>query len=225
MTSPRLLVATRLLLAAVWALVGTAQGMAAAPYAAADRGCGPAGGPPPEAAGKDVSAVYGQPATLWVTDTMIGISTDHGYGQAPIQSASPLPRSALLVDAQQDGNHQIIVDTGRAAMLYTVADCTITPVVDTRGAPFLFDRGHRADRGDGVGCSDLGDGRHLVQLLQLPDGLMVRRTEIELHESTASAGRSDTVAATSEHDPIWTAATDISCGESTIARDGITAHS
>jgi hypothetical protein len=80
--------------------------------------------------------------------------------------------------------------------------------------------------GDGIGCIDLGGGRHLVGLLQLRDEQdkplwTVRRTEIDLNGSTATIGRSDTVAATSDQDPAWTIAGNISCGDLTIARDGV----
>jgi hypothetical protein len=46
-----------------------ALGVLIAPPAAADGGCGP-GGPPPGPASKDVSDVYGQRATLWLTNTI-----------------------------------------------------------------------------------------------------------------------------------------------------------
>jgi hypothetical protein len=193
-----------------------------APRALADTGCGP-GGSPPEAASKDVSDVYGQPATLWLTNTIVGITTAQGYGEAAIGSASPIERRALLIDAQQDGNHQIIVDAGREALLYTVSGCTITPFVDQRGARFGLDREHFQGQGDGIGCSDLGDGRHLVQLLQLGDGRTVRRAEIDLNGATATIGRSDTVTATSDQDPAWTTGGTISCGEETIDQDGVQA--
>jgi hypothetical protein len=194
------------------AVATAALGVVIAPPAIADAGCGP-GGPPPGAASKDVGDVYGQPATLWITNTIVGITTAQGYGEAAIQSPSPLQRQALLIDAQHDGNHQIIVDAGREAHLYTVSGCTITPVVDQQGAPFLFDLGHRRGTGDGYGCGDLGDGPHLVGLLMLPDGMTWRRTEIDLNGATATIGRSDTVTATS----------DISCGGLTMARDGVQA--
>jgi hypothetical protein len=205
-------------------LAVTVLGVVAAPHAVADTRCGP-GGPPPGAASKDVTAVYGQPATLWITDQIVGITTAQGYGEAAIHSPSPLQRSALLIDAQQDGNHQIVVDTGRDSPLYAVAGCTITPVLDQQGAPFYFDLGHRRGNGDGVGCSDLGDGRHLVGLLAIPDDgrLSVRRTEIDLNGATATIGRSDVVAASSDQDPSWTTAHDISCGDRTIDQDGVRA--
>ncbi|OBI22321.1 hypothetical protein A5712_12855 [Mycobacterium sp. E2327] len=202
-------------------------GFVIAPPAIADAGCGP-GGPPPGAASRDVSDAYGQPATLWITDMVVGITTAQGYGEAKIQSPSPLRRSALLIDAQQDGNHQIIVDAGREAILYAVSGCTITPVVDPQGAEFRFDRGHRRGNGDGIGCSDLGDGRRLVGLLQLRDEhgtppLTVRRSEIDLYGATATIGRSDTVTATSAQDPAWTSAANVSCGDLTMTRDGVQA--
>jgi pentapeptide repeat protein len=62
-------------------------------------------------------------------------------------------RLSVTIDAQQDGNHQIIVDTGREALLYAVSGCTITEVVDQQGAPFLFDIGHRRGTGDGVAAA------------------------------------------------------------------------
>jgi hypothetical protein len=214
-------------LSVLLAIVMAALGVVIAPRAIAEAACGP-GGPPPGAAGKDVSEVYGQPATLWITNEIVGITSAQGYGEAEIHSPSPLQRSALLIDAQDDGNHQIIVDTGREAIPYTVSGCTITPVVDQQGASFRFDIGHRMGRGDGVGCSDLGDGRHLVELLQLRDERdkplwTVRRTEVDLNGATAMIGRSDAVTATSDQDPAWTSASNISCGDLTIARDGVQA--
>ncbi|MCV7440720.1 hypothetical protein H7K33_00605 [Mycobacterium paraense] len=214
-------------MSAVLATAIASFGVVIAPPAIADAACGP-GGPPPGAAGKDVSVAYGQPATLWITDTAVGIATAQGYGEAKILSASPLQRSALLIDAQQDGKHQIIVDAGREAILYAVSGCTITPVVDRQGASFRFDLGHRRGNDDGVGCSDLGDGRRLIGLLQLRDEqdnpvMALRRTEIELNDATATIGRSDTVPVRSDHDPAWTTASDISCGELTMRKDGVQA--
>jgi hypothetical protein len=215
------------MLSVLLAIVMASFGVVIAPPAIADAGCLP-GGPPPRTANRDVSDAYGQPATLWITNTIVGITTTRGYGEAEIHSPSPLQRSALLVDAQQDGNHQIIVDTGREALLYTVSGCTITSVIDQQGGAFLFDIEHRRGTGDGIGCSDLGDGRRLVGLLQLRDEqdqplLTVRRTEIDLNGATATIGRSDTVTATSDQDPAWTTAANISCGDLTMKRDGLQA--
>ena len=120
-----------------------------------------------------------------------------------ISSASPLPLSAVVVDAEENGDHQLIVSDGREAHLYVISGCRIQTVVDQAGAPFAFDLGHRQGNGDGVGCSDLGDGRHLVGLLVQQQGgqWTVRRTEIDLDGTTATIGRSDTVTANSAQDP------------------------
>lgn len=214
-------------MSALLSIAMTTVGVVAAPPAFAQSAC-ETGGAPPGAASKDVSDAYGQPATLWITNEIVGITTGEGSGQTVIHSASPLPRSALLVDAQQDGTHQIIVSTGREALLYTVSGCTLTPVADGQGTPLRLDLGHRMNTGDGIGCSDLGDGRHLVGLLRIRDQpgeplLGVRRTEIDLNGATATTGRTDTVTATSEQDPAWTSAGTISCGDLTIARDGVQA--
>jgi hypothetical protein len=219
---------TRLALLATPTIAAVAFSVVLAPHAIGDGGCGPDAGPPPHAASKDVSAVYGQPATLWISDFKVGIATPQGYSSAEIHSPSPLQRSALMIDAQQDGNHQVIVDTGREAILYTVIGCTIAQAADERGLPFRFDLGHRRALGDGIGCSDLGDGRRLVQLLQLRDEqdkplLQVRRTEVDVTGPVATIGRSDTVTAASEQDPAWTTAAGISCGDLTMAGDGVSA--
>jgi hypothetical protein len=216
-------------LSALFAIVMSSLGVVMAPPAGAHTRCGP-GGPPPGAASKDVTDAFGQPAKLWITDAAVGIATANGYGEADIHSPSPLRRSALLIDAHNDGNHQIIVDTGREAILYAVTGCVITPVVDQYGASFRFDLAHRMGNGDGIGCSDLGGGRRLVGLLQLRDEqdkplLRVRRTEIELNGATAAIGRSDTISAVSDQDPAWRTAGAISCGDLTMRRDGIQAGS
>jgi hypothetical protein len=64
---------TPMTLRVLLAVAVAALGVVIAPHAIADTGCGP-GGPPPGAASKDVGAVYGQPATLWLTNTIVCIS-------------------------------------------------------------------------------------------------------------------------------------------------------
>jgi hypothetical protein len=137
----------RAALLVVSTIIISAFGVVLAPPAVADRVCGPGGGPPSKTASTDVSAVYGQPATLWLSDTEVGITTPQGYSAAEIHTASPLRPSALMIDAQQDGNHQVIVDTGRETILYVVTGCTIAPAVDERGLSFVLDIGHRRDLG------------------------------------------------------------------------------
>jgi hypothetical protein len=135
-----------------------------------------------------------------------------------------MPLTALAVDARDDGGNQIIVSDGRSARLYTFAECRLQTVVDAHyGRPFVFDLQNLRDNGTGVGCSDLGDGRHLVGLQALNNDSQwtVRRTEIDLNGIVATTGRSDTVTASSAQDPAVTSAQTISCGDLTISKDGV----
>lgn len=201
-------------------------------------GCAPGGDPPPSgAAQRNVGDLDwdGQPDTLWVgqfrdggrTARVAGVTTASGANSGvEIASASPIPLSALAIDAQQDGQHQIIVSDGRSARLYVFADCRLQAAADNQGAPFLFDLANLRGNGTGIGCSDLGPpspGRHLVGLQALnQDGQWtVRRTEINLNGTLATIGKSDTVAATSAQDPAVVSAQTISCGDLTISKDGV----
>lgn len=200
-----------------------------APRAVAAPGCVPGGSPaPPGAAERQVGDLDGDgsPDTLWVaTGRLVGVSTASGAKtQVQISTASPMPLHALAIDAQDDGNHQIVVSTGRNAHLYVFADCRLQAVVDNHyRRPFLFDLENLAGNGTGVGCSDLGDGRRLVGLQALQDAgqWTVRRTEIDLNATLASTGRSDTLTAASAQDPVVTSAQTISCGDLTINQDGV----
>jgi hypothetical protein len=201
-------------------------------------GCAPTGAPPPaDVTQRKVGDLDwdGRPDTLWVgqvrdgdghIERVVGITTASGdNSQVQVTSASPIPLVALAVDAQQDGQHQIIVSDGRSAHLYVFANCRIQTVADNQGAPFLFDLQNLRDHGTGVGCGDLGPpsaGRHLVGLQAVDNGQWtVRRTEIELNGTLATIGESDTVAVGSAQDPAVTSAQTISCGNLTIAKDGV----
>ncbi|MBI2700419.1 MAG: hypothetical protein HYX31_15000 [Mycobacterium sp.] len=216
------------------AVLVAAGGLAGAPRAAAAPGCAPGGAPaPPGAASRQIGDVDGDglPDTLWVgkwqgqdgaMTRAVGIATASGANSdVPIVSASPIPLRALAVDIQ-DG-HQVIASLGRSAPLYAFAECRLQIVREDRGRPFVFDLENLAGMGTGVGCSDLGDGRHLVALQALGSGdqWTVRRTEVDLNGLRAATGRSDTLTATSEHDPVVTTAQTISCGELTIDQDGV----
>jgi hypothetical protein len=220
-----------LLLVATWFSVPAARSFAAG-------GCTPAGAPPPaDAVQRKVRDLDwdGRPDTLWVgqsrdgngqIDRIVGVTTASGdNAQVDVVSASPIPLTALAIDAQQDGQHQIIVSDGRSAQLYVFANCKLQTVADNQGAPFLFDLQNLRDHGTGVGCGDVGPsspGRHLVGLQALNDGQwMVRRTEIDLNGTLATIGPSDSVTAASAQDPAVTSAQTISCGDLTIAKDGV----
>ena len=223
------------LLAAAWVSVPAPRSFAAG-------GCAPGGTPPPaDVAQRTISDLDwdGRPDTLWVgqfrdgsgrTDRVVGVTTASGdNSQVQVTSASPIPLAALAIDAQQDGQHQIIVSDGRGAQLYVFDNCRIQTVADNQGAPFLFDLQNLRDHGTGVGCGDFGPpsaGRHLVGLQALNDDgqWTVRRTEIDLNGTLATIGQSDTVVAASAQDPAVTSAQTISCGDLTIAKDGVQQH-
>jgi hypothetical protein len=159
---------------------------------------------------------------------VVGITTASGANSdVQIVTASPMPLAALAVDAQQDGGNQIIVSDGRGARLYTFAGCRLQAITDGHyGRPFLFDLQNLRDQGTGVGCSDLGDGRHLValQALQNPGNTgqwTVRRTQVNINGTVATTGQSDTIAAFSAEDAAVTSAETISCGDLTIGKDGV----
>lgn len=171
--------------------------------------CNP-GGPPDGATTREFGA-----GTVWVSPSgLVGVTTTEGTGSLRVQSASPMPIQALVVDAQIDGRRQLIVSDGRAAFLYLVDGCRIEPVFDGQGRSFVFDLQNLRGNGTGVGCEDLGGGRRLVALQALGDGSEMRRTEITINGNTAVPGRSDTVAGSP-------AASTITCGDQTMAGDGV----
>jgi hypothetical protein len=205
----------RMLLSAAVATVG----VVIAPPAAA-QGCPPSA-PPPGAASKPIGDIDLQPATLWISpDGVVGVT---GFGEVEVTNAGPLPLQAFVIDAQQDGSHQLIVSNMRVAHLYVLSNCAISTVVDNQGAPFLFDLEDLRGNGTGVDCMDLGDGRHLTGLLATlsDDGWTIRRTEIDLNGSLATPGRSDTVFAKTHHESALAAASTIGCGDMTLNKDGV----
>ncbi len=162
--------------------------------------------------------------TVWITaDGLVGVTTDGGSGRVRVPSASPMPLQAMVIDAEGNGEQQLIVSNGRVAHLFVLAGCKISAAYDGQGQPFEFDLQNLRGNGTGVGCSDLGDGRRLVGLQALPDGggYTVRRTEINLDGFIATIGRSDTVPGTSLQDPIVAWAMTISCGDQTMAQNGV----
>lgn len=208
------MIATRVVLPA--ALVA---GLLLNPAAAqADPNCTADGAPPGSAA-----RPFGG-GELWISpDGLVGVTTAGGSGRVRVPNASPMPLQALVVDAESNGGRQLIVSNGRVAHLFVLVGCKISAAYDGQGEPFLFDLENLRGNGTGVGCSDLGDGRRLVGLQALRDGsgYTVRRTEIDLDGFTATIGRSDTLTGSSPQDPVVASAMTISCGDQTIAKDGV----
>src|ERR1700741_2523751 len=93
--------------------------------------------PPLDAASKQV----GRADMLWVSRTgSVGVTIPAGTGVIQVANAGPQPLQALLIDAQQNGQRQLIVSNGRGAHLYLVSGCDITSVLDQQGQPFVFDQ-------------------------------------------------------------------------------------
>ncbi len=198
--------------------VALAAAIVNSPAAQADPYC-TEDGPPPGSASKPYDG-----GTVWISpDGLVGVTTAAGNGRIRVPGASPMPLQAMVIDAQANGQRQLIVSNGRVAHLFALDGCKIDTVYNGQGDPFLFDLQNLRGNGTGVGCSDLGDGPHLVGLQALPDGsgYTVRRTEIDLDGSIATIGRSDTVAGTSQQDPVVAWARTISCGERTMTQDGV----
>jgi hypothetical protein len=173
----------------------------------------------------------GRPDTSWIDTaygiTTVGIATAAGGGaQVPYTSASPISRSVLVVNADEQGPAEIIVSDGRGASLYAFASCSIQPVRNPQGQTYAFDLGNRRDNGTGVGCIQTDKGRRLAGL-QAKDRTAIAvswtSTVINLDGLSATNGAkaSGTYALPAEQ-----AKADlldqITCGDRTMAADGVT---
>jgi hypothetical protein len=173
----------------------------------------------------------GQADTAWLASPgngvrELGVLTAAGGGaKVQIDSASPIALSLLVADADGTPPVELFVSDGRGVQLWAFSECSLQPVVDGQGQPYLFDLGLRGT-GTGVGCVDAdGDGGpDLVGLnITQNDGTTVdwARTIIERDGLQASNGATDTG---QYHQPQDAAAIEllngVSCGEATIA-DGI----
>ena len=99
----------------------------------------------------------GRPDEAWLSggDTRaFGITTASGATfSTTIESASPMPASAIVNRVQADEIPIALVDLGREALVYSLAGCAVTPVANAQGQPYTFDRGF-AGEGTGVGCTE-----------------------------------------------------------------------
>jgi hypothetical protein len=146
-----------------------------------------------------------------------GITTASGATfSIAIDSASPVPASAIVNLVQTDEVPIALVDLGREALLYSLAECQVRPVANAQGQPYRFDRGF-AGVGTGVGCT--GPSRDLAGLnaVQDADGTFtVTRTLVTLdadgrHAMNGSPEQVATGAA--DNEPVVTTAQEVSCGE------------
>ncbi|WP_432457365.1 hypothetical protein [Cellulomonas iranensis] len=203
---------------------------AASPTATA--GCAPTGDGPP--AGADVREVVdvdgdGRPDQAWLTggaDRRIGITTASGATfSAAIDSASPVPASAVVQRVQADAIPVVLVDLGREARLWSVVDCGLVAPTNAQGQAYTFDRGF-AGQGTGVGCTQDGGALRLAGLDAVSaDGgtFTVTRTWVDLGDGgrTARNGAAVQVATgAAADDPVVTTAQQVSCGDLLAGRDG-----
>ncbi|QJW35323.1 hypothetical protein [Cellulosimicrobium protaetiae] len=200
----------------------------------AAEGCPAAGDGVPAGAGTheivDVDG-DGRPDTAWLTggaDRAFGITTASGATfSAPVESASPQPASAIVqVVAAGDATAPIaLVDTGREVLLFSVADCAVTPTQNAQGEQYTFDKGFTGF-GTGVGCTEVDEELHLAGLDAVSDdgtSFTVSRTFVELDTDakTATNGAEETVAQdAAADDPVVTTAQETSCGDLVAGQDG-----
>jgi hypothetical protein len=156
------------------------------------------GRPPAGAKTRSVEDVDGDGRrdTAWMTApapatgvTTFGISTAAGGGASiPYQSASPVRRSALVVNADKREPVEIVLSDGRVASLYAFSGCAIKEVLNPQGQDYKFDLGF-GGHGTGVGCVSTKAGRRLVGLNAKLNGARTTvgwtRTIIELRGLTA----------------------------------------
>jgi len=215
----------------------SATSPSAPPTTPATSGCPAAGdGVPEGAAATEVIDVDGdgRPDTAWLTGgagRTFGITTASGATfSAPIESASPIPASAVVGSVAVTGAGNVplaLVDLGREALVFSLAECRVVQTVDSSGQPFTFDRGF-GDQGTGVGCSDTPTGTRLAGLLavQNEDGTWtVDRTLVSLNDygRLASSGSSQTIATdAAADDPVVTTAQEVSCGDLVAGDGGLT---
>lgn len=168
--------------------------------------------------------------TAWIAagdgQTIVGISTAAGGGsQIPYESASPIPRSLLVANVDEQGPVEIIVSDGRGASLFAFSDCAVQPVENDQGETYQFDLQNLRGFGTGVGCISTDDGRRLVGLQtdeRSATEVAWTSTVIDLDGLRATNGsmRSGTYELPAEQAKA-DLLTEISCGDLTMADDGI----
>ena len=198
------------------------------------QGCAPTpnGRPTGAATGASVKQIIdvdgdGRPDTGWIGGSgLFGITTASGATfSTVIKSPSPNPPAMLV--ANIDGTILALASDQRAAALLLVKNCALVPAQNAQGSTYYFDLGAGVS-GTGVGCSQVAgtQGRSLVGLRLIRDSggnpLSVERTQIIIDGTQARNGAHDTVSATGPQGAAAAAsATQISCGDLTMAADGV----
>ncbi len=172
----------------------------------------------------------GKPDTLWLSGgnvRMMGITTAAGGSTSVVvNSASPIPLSAIVFNAQGGRPYQIMVSDGRQAYLYVFTGCSVEPVHNKQGQLYTFDLGF-GDHGTGVGCNIIDGHPHLTGLLGQPAvGTSVKwsRTIVNVNGTSATNGSTTTGTFNTTTDAKGIASLHaIECGNETIQANGITA--
>lgn len=197
-------------------------------------GCPATGDGPP--AGADTHEIVdvdgdGRPDTAWITGgagRTFGITTASGATfSAPIESASPVPASAIVnLVAAGDATAPIaLVDVGREVLLFSAADCAVTPTQNAQGEPYTFDKGFTGF-GTGVGCTAESGVLHLAGLNAVSEdgtSFTVSRTFVDLDAEARNAtnGEEETIADDAGPDEaVVTTGQETSCGDLVAGQDG-----
>ncbi|WP_426593943.1 hypothetical protein ACPPVS_00390 [Cellulomonas sp. McL0617] len=162
----------------------------------------------------------GRSDTAWISpgaDRRFGITTASGATfSIAIVSASPVPASAVVNLVQTDKLPIALVDLGREAFVYSLAQCQVQTVANAQGQPYTFDRGF-AGVGTGVGCSGTDLDLAGLNAVTAADGTYtVTRTFVTLdadarHATNGSPAQVATGAAST--DPVVTTAQKVTCGD------------
>jgi hypothetical protein len=162
------------------------------------------------------------------SERRIGVVTAAGsMSTVDVPSASPVPLSLFVADADHAGGPEILASDGRLAQLFTYVGCKLEPVLNRQGRTYSFDLGF-GDNGTGVGCATIDGKPELVGLKAVSDdGHTVHwtRTVIELDGTHASNGPTDSGDfSRPDQDHAIDLLHTISCGGRTIDTDGIHGH-
>jgi len=201
------------------------------PSTEAAAGCAPNDETAP--AGADVVTVIdvdgdGRPDQAWLSGGAgreFGITTASGATfSATIDSASPVPASAIVNRVQADQIPIALVDLSREALVYSLAGCAVTPVANEQGQPYTFDLGF-AGTGTGVGCSTDAGSLRLAGLNAVADDAgtyTVTRTFVDLDADgrhATNAAPEQVALGAGADEPVVTTAQEVSCGELVAGTD------
>lgn len=180
-------------------------GATATPTASGGRGCPDNGGRVPDGA---VTAEVvdvdgdGRRDQVWheasESGQRVGLSTASGaVVGSQVDTGRPVS-GVLVVDADQRGPVEVLVNKGDGISLLVFQRCDLVPVIGPDGDPYLFDAGYFGN-GTGVTCTDVdGDGRRDLVGMNLGDygavtagTFPLSRTVVELDGATARHGHHD----------------------------------